>query len=278
MSLKLMLITNKPEIAVVAQTVGINRIFVDLEKTGKLERQGHLDTVISSHSLDDVSLIRGVIDKSKLLVRINPIHENSNVEIEEVISRGADILMLPMFKTSQEVSTFVKLVDGRARTCLLLETAQALVRIDQVLNVDGIDEIHIGLNDLHLSMGLDFMFELLSGGIIDYVCGKIKNKGIEYGFGGIAKLGTGQLPAEDIIKEHYRLGSGMVILSRGFFNNHDTRLNITGIRKELSLRVEEIRNFENSLVGFSEENYLLNNIEMSRKVCSIVENKERVNV
>ena len=53
------------------------------------------------------------------------------------------------------------IVNKRVKTCLLLETSQALCRLDDILTLEGIDEIHIGLNDLHLSMGLDFMFELL---------------------------------------------------------------------------------------------------------------------
>ena len=36
------------------------------------------------------------------------------------------------------------------------------------------------------------------------------------GFGGIARLGFGMLPAEHVIAEHYRLGSTAVILSRSF--------------------------------------------------------------
>lgn len=252
MSMELMLITNNPEIAIEAQVAGVNRLFVDLEMNGKLERQGHLDTVISSHTMEDVSLIREVLDTSKLLVRINPIYAGSSQEIEEVISRGADILMLPMFKTAEEVSTFVRLVDGRAKTCLLLETSQALVRIDEILKTGGIDEIHIGLNDLHLSMGLDFMFELLSGGIVEYVCEKIKSKGIRYGFGGIARIGQGTLPADMILAEHYRLGSEMVILSRAFHERVET---VNDLREKLSLReeVKRIRALENEFTVWSEK-------------------------
>ena len=47
---------------------------------------------------------------------------------------------------------------------------------------------------------------------------KFEDKGIPYGFGGIAQLGQGTLPAENIIAEHYRLGSSMAILSRSFCN------------------------------------------------------------
>ena len=46
------------------------------------------------------------------------------------------------------------LIDGRAYVSLLLETTQALVRIDEIVRVEGVDEISIGLNDLHRALGL----------------------------------------------------------------------------------------------------------------------------
>lgn len=57
MSLKLMYITNRPEIAQIAETAGVDRIFVDLEYIGKAERQGGMDTVQSHHTLEDVKKI-----------------------------------------------------------------------------------------------------------------------------------------------------------------------------------------------------------------------------
>ena len=95
-----MYITNNHQIAKYAQNVGVDRIFIDLEYIGKKERQGNLDTVISNHSLEDITTIRKVIDKSKLLVRVNPIHKGSKEEINEAIERGADIIMLPMFNNT----------------------------------------------------------------------------------------------------------------------------------------------------------------------------------
>ncbi len=210
------IITNDIKLAEYSQKCGIERIMVDLEILGKQERQGHLNTVISAHSFQDIKNIREVLTTSKLLVRINPINENSKEEIDKVISLGADILMLPMFTTSDEVSKFIKYINNRVTTCLLLETPQAMTRIDDILDIEGIDEIHIGLNDLHLAMGLTFMFELLSGGIVEYLSKKIVDKNIKFGFGGVARLGQGTLDAKLILSEHYRLNSSMVILSRDF--------------------------------------------------------------
>ena len=88
MALKLMYITNEKKIAKIAEDSGVDWIFIDLEINGKEERQGHLDTVISRHSIDDVSKIKRVLRKSELLVRINPIYKESKSEIDKVIKDG----------------------------------------------------------------------------------------------------------------------------------------------------------------------------------------------
>lgn len=233
--MRLIFITNHPDLARHAQDAGVDRIMVDLEHLGKIERQGHLDTLISRHSLADVDRLRKCLDTSELEVRCNPIHGDSQNEIEAILNRGADRIMLPMFRTRTEVDTFLSLVAGRARTCLLLETPQALVRIDEIIEAPGIDEIHIGLNDLHLSMGMDFMFELLSGGIVEYAIGKIRRKDIPVGFGGISRIGTGLLDASLILSEHVRLGSQAVILSRSF---HGQATTVAELEQTLNLKEE----------------------------------------
>lgn len=265
-------ITNDPELAQYAQDSGVDRIMVDLEYLGKRERQGHLDTVISVHSLQDINRVRNVLHNSKLLVRVNPINSGSEREINEVLSRGADIIMLPMFKTCREVERFISIINGRAAASLLLETSQALVRIDDILRIDGIDEVYIGLNDLHLSMGLDFMFELLSGGIVEYVTTKIKKKGIRFGFGGISRLGGGVLDSRLVLSEHIRLGSQIVILSRDF---HARARSLDELKMLINLEdeIKKIRSYVSYLLGLSEKELLCNSEKISRIVSEYIENR-----
>lgn len=216
--LKLMYITNDPQVACIAQAAGVDRVFVDMETVGKQERQGGMNTVQSKHTPDDVRSIRKVLTTSQLLVRVNQIYAGSQDEINEAIAAGADILMLPYFKTVEQVRTFLRFVDGRARTMLLFETPESVACLDEILALDGIDECFVGLNDLHLGYGRKFMFELLADGTVEAICRKFAAAGKPYGFGGIARVGTGTLPAEKIIAEHVRLGSQAVILSRSFCN------------------------------------------------------------
>lgn len=272
--MKTILITNDSKVAIYAEESGVDRIMVDLEILGKKNRQGHLNTVISEHKLKDITEIKKVITKSKLLVRINPINKNSKQEIEKVINNGAEIIMLPMFKTKIEVETFVNLVKNRAKKTLLLETPQALVRIDDILEVEGIDEIHIGLNDLHLGMNLKFMFELLSGGILEYLSKKIKSKGVVFGFGGIARLGHGLLDSSLILSEHFRLGSEMVILSRdlkGGVENYEEMIQKVDLKSE----IDKILFFLKSLESESNETLKQNKLLLNKIVNEIVEDKHK---
>ena len=168
MPLQMMYITNNPEVARIAEKYSVDRVWVDLEQIGKKERQGGLDTVQSTHSMEDVWKIRNSITgKAKLQVRVNPIYQSSQEEIDQVIEYGADIIMLPFFSMVDEVKRFIEMVDGRARTCLLLETISAERNIDAILDIPGVDEIHIGLNDLHLQYHQKFMFELLANGKVE---------------------------------------------------------------------------------------------------------------
>lgn len=185
MALKLMYITNNADVALIAEKYGVDRIWVDLESLGKEERQKGMNSVKSKHTIDDIRRIKPLLTKSEMLVRINHWNENSQKEIDDVISAGADMIMLPMWKTAEEVNAFLNAVDGRCKTTLLLETKEAAESLDEVLHNGGMDEIHIGLNDLHLSYGLDFMFELLSNGTVEMLINKIKQAGIPCGFGGI---------------------------------------------------------------------------------------------
>lgn len=254
--LKLMYITNRPEIAQIAESAGVDRIFVDMEFIGKDIRQGGMDTVQSHHMIEDIKNISNAINQAELLVRVNPIHDeldnymSSKEEIDLAIENGAKVLMLPYFKTVDEVRTFISLVDGRAKTMPLLETPGAVEVIDEILNLDGLDEIFIGLNDLSLGYKKKFMFELLVDGTVEKLCFKFKQKGIPYGFGGIASLGKGMLPSEHIITEHYRLGSTCAILSRSFCNTN--KINHIGLISSTFVNgVREIREYEERVSKYS---------------------------
>lgn len=273
MPLTLFYITNDLNVAEIAQRNGVNRIFVDLETLGKEERQKNMNTVKSNHSIDDIKRMSGVLSTSELLVRINPWNETSVQEINDVVDAGADIIMLPYWKQVDEVKKFLSAVRGRTKTTLLLETKEAVECVDEVLKLD-FDEIHVGLNDLHLSYGLTFMFELLSNGTVEMLCNKFKEKGIPYGFGGIAKLGEGLLPAEKIVMEHYRMGSSRAILSRAFCDVA-TVDSIESVDRIFNTNLKLLREYEKSVEFATAIEFSENKKEVAKCVNDIVENIRR---
>lgn len=209
-------ITNDPDFAAFATQCGVARLMVDLERNGKVERQGGLGTFISDHRPEDVAPVRRAAAQATLIVRINPLHAGSAGEIDQAVAAGANHLMLPMFRRPAEVAEFVALTGGRAATIALLETREALDSVAQWAILPGLDELYVGLNDLHRALGMRFMFEPLADGVVDRVAALAKQLGKRFGFGGIARLDEGLLPGRVVLGEHLRLGSSSVILSRTF--------------------------------------------------------------
>lgn len=269
MSLTLMYITNDTGIAGLAEKSGIDRIWIDMEYMGKEERQPGMNTVKSHHTLADISTIRKVISKSSLMVRVNPLHDKSFEEITESIRRGAEYVMLPMFYSPEDAKRFIDIVNGKAKTILLAETALAVQNIESICQLDGVDEIHVGLNDLSLSYKMKFMFELLADGTLDKLSCSFRKFNKRFGFGGIARIGYGDLPAEYIICEHYRLGSSMAILSRGFCNACGVK-DISEIEDIFIKGVSDIRAFERKLATYTQVDFEKNTQEVKKRVEAIV--------
>lgn len=275
----LMYITNDAKAAKIAEDNGVEWIMVDLEIIGKEERQGHRDTLISRHTLEDIKKIREAVKKSKLVVRINPIHHGTKKEIDRAVEDGADIIMLPYFKTAKEVKKFILYVNKRAETCLLVETPEAVEHIDEILDIPGIDYAYVGINDLHLGYKRLFMFSLLTDGTVEALCCKFRKKGIPYGFGGLARIGYGLLPAEYVLAEMYRQGSSIAIVSRSF-----TKAARPGdyemMEKVFMEGIRQVRSFEDELRR-KDYRFFLDNLRIIKeKVAEIEENiiKERGDV
>lgn len=265
--LKLMYITNDQAVAKIAAEAGVDRIFIDMEVLGKAERQGGMDTVQSHHVPEDIARVRAAIgDGTEIMARVNPLNSDSQAEIDASIENGADVLMLPMWRTADDLRQLVSMVDGRAKVMPLLETDTAADNLPEAIKVSGIDQMHIGLNDLHLCYHQKFMFQLLTDGTVDRLCAQLCDANIPYGFGGVGRPGSGALPAEYIIGEHYRLGSQYVILSRSFCNTGKVT-DLDEIRRIFADGVADIRRVERDCAAWTQEQF----DENHRRVCTCVE-------
>ncbi len=234
--MKTLFIANRPEIAAHAEQAGVDVIFVDMETRGKVERQGHLNTHMAAHTLEDVAAVRAVLGPAELMVRINPPWEGTAAEVDAAIAAGATRLMLPMFHSSREVAAFKAAVAKRVPVTLLVETAAALARMSAILPLlDPKDRVHFGLNDLSIDMKLGFLFEVVAGRLLDGPAALCREAGIAFGFGGVGRVGQGTLPADWILGEHARLGSEWVILSRAF---HGGAKSVEELTSQLDLSAE----------------------------------------
>ena len=239
----LLAITNSAATAQRLDAIPGVRVFVDLERNGKTERQAGRNTFISSHAIEDIGRVKAMLKHSRLMVRVNPYQADDetacSAEIDAVLAQGADMLMLPMFKAAGELQAFARLVGGRVPIVALLETKGALDSLQDWIDTPGLFEVFVGLNDLHLSLGCRFMFEPLAMGLVDRVAQAAKARGLRFGFGGVARLDEGALPGRDVLAEHVRLGSRAVILSRTFFR--------TDSLKTAENAIGELRSCESAL-------------------------------
>jgi len=214
--IELLQVTNDPALAARSDRLPGMRVWIDLERAGKAERQAGRDTFISDHQLADIAPVKAALRHGRLMVRVNPLSAQTPAEVDAVLAAGADRLMLPMFRTPADLRDFLAVVDGRCPVTALLETREALDSLDGWAGLPGLDEIFVGLNDLHLSLRRRFMFEPLADGHVQRVAQAAALHGKRFGFGGIAQLDGGLLPGRDVLAEHLRLGSQAVILSRTF--------------------------------------------------------------
>ena len=229
------IINNKPDIAEYVLQKGVNRIFLDLERIGKFERQGHLNTWKTSHKEEDIGQLKKIVPKGKLMVRLNKLNENSKTEINNAIRGGADWLILPMIKSIDDIEKFCSYVSLRVPVIPLIETKESIKLLPKIIKIEGIKEIYIGLNDLSLSLGSKFLFEPLANNILENASELLNYHKIPWGFGGIARYGEGLLPAEKILGEHVRLGSSRLILSRTFVRNLQ---NLSDIKESMDFSSE----------------------------------------
>jgi hypothetical protein len=211
--MKLSLITNCPDLAIPAEDAGIDRIFIDLEKLGKARRQHGHGLFLSDHRLEDIAKIRKVVRKAELMVRIDPLHPDSRDQIRIAIESGADVIMLPYFHTLEEAQEFIDLVAQKAATVLLVETREAASILAELTRLHGVSEIHLGLNDLSISLGKRFLFDLIPDGEIDVFSDVLRSSGLPFGVGGMACLQRRDLLVDPELVLAYQVCQGA---SRGW--------------------------------------------------------------
>jgi hypothetical protein len=191
---------------------------LDLETRGKRERQAGLGTWISTHDMERLPEIGSALTSAELFARVNPVSSESDGEVRRVLDMGARVLMLPMFCNATEVERFVDVVAGRASVVLLLETREAAEDIERICAVEGVGEVHVGINDLALSLGLHNRFAVFDSELVATIASSVRDAGLPFGIGGIGRIDDTTLPiAPDLVYAQYpRLGATAALISRAF--------------------------------------------------------------
>ena len=101
MALKLMYITNDPQIARIAAAAGVDRLFIDMEVLGKSERQKGMNTVQSHHVPEDIAVLRDALGPEvEIMARTDHMNPELKKQIDASVACGADVLMLPMWRSA----------------------------------------------------------------------------------------------------------------------------------------------------------------------------------
>jgi len=214
------LFTNDAALTAEADSAGIDRVGPDLERLGKIERQGGMGRWISDHAEDELPAVFAVLRRASHFVRCNPPHTGLADEIHRLIALGAETIMLPHFHTPDQARDFVRAVNGRARTVLLVETVSSAAKVAQLSKIEGVDEIHFGLNDLSLDLGVNNQFAVLCSTFLEDTCAALTALDFPFAVGGIGRALDATLPVpSDLVYAQYpRLGATGALLSRVYFN------------------------------------------------------------
>jgi 2-keto-3-deoxy-L-rhamnonate aldolase RhmA len=213
---------------------------VDIEILGKVERQGHKDTIISDHSLNDIIALKNLNLEAEIICRINPFHNGTFDEIDTAIRNGADVIMIPMITSMEDYQSMVDRIHDRAKVLPLIETPYSFFKLSEILNYSKLTQIHFGLNDLCISLGMKNLFEVLLSETFQDTVSNLITTGLTKGIGGIGDPQISQKVSPlALLNRYMECGSNSVILSRSFF--------IKSSEKEYIIRSLEI--FENSITS-----------------------------
>jgi hypothetical protein len=214
------LFTNDLGLAEQADLAGVDRIGLDLERIGKAERQIGTGFRLNDHHPSQLPAIRAALRGAKLCCRTNSPHPGLGQEVGGLLQHGVEVLMLPFFTTRAQAEQFVEMVAGRARVCLLVENVLAANILPELVRVAGVDEIHVGLNDLRISLtgSCQGRWELLTSDLLERMADTVLSAGLPFHLGGLGRSRDNTLPIPcDLLHAQWpRLGARGALLSRHF--------------------------------------------------------------
>ncbi len=212
---RLLAFSADPGYAAQAAAAGVDGIVVDWERRDKARRQADADTEINQDTPEDLRAVRSMV-ACRVLCRIDGPGSHTAEQLEEAITCGADEILLPMVRSTAEVAHALQIVAGRADLGILVETSDAVRRVDELAALP-IAHAYVCLNDLAIERGTSSIFGALVDGTVAAVCESLRRAGVPCGFGGLTLPDRGApVPCRLLIGEMARLGCSFSFLRRSF--------------------------------------------------------------
>ncbi|MDP5184473.1 aldolase [Blastococcus sp. BMG 814] len=191
---------------------GAAGIVVDWERRGKLRRQAGEGTQVNGDTPEDLTRVRSATS-GRVLCRINGFGPWTAGEVTDAVARGADELLLPMVRSTEEVDRALDLVAGRCGLGILVETQDAVDRAAELAR-RPLSRIYVGLNDLRIDRRSTALFAPLVDGTVEAVRAQVT---VPFGVGGLTLPGGGfPVPGDLLAAELVRIGTQFTFLRRSF--------------------------------------------------------------
>jgi len=195
---------------------GAAGVVVDWERRGKQARQAGADTEINGHTPEDLAAVRAA-QGGVVLCRVNRWSTRTPAEIDLAVGLGADEVLLPMVRRPEEVDAALDVVAGRCGLGILVETAEAVRRVEE-LALRPLSRIYLGLNDLMIDRGSGSLFVALVDGTVDRVAGTAVEAGIPFGVAGLTRPEAGRpVPSRLLQAALARAGASFTFVRRSFW-------------------------------------------------------------
>lgn len=213
-ALELLLFTHDADYARAAVAGGIDAIVVDWEWRGKSVRQAGRDTEINRGTDEDLSRLREAVPAATLICRINnDLDEVRARELDRAVALGADEIWLPMVRTLGEVTSSLARLGGRARLGVQVETRDAL-DLGPALERLDLARVYVGLNDLHIDLAREHLFEPLVDGTVERFRATYDGR---FGVAGFTHPAQGHpVPCRLLLAEMARLRCDFAVARRSF--------------------------------------------------------------
>jgi 2-keto-3-deoxy-L-rhamnonate aldolase RhmA len=152
----------------------------------------------------------------RVLCRVNGWGQWTAAEIDRAVCLGADEVLLPMVRRPEDVDAALDVVAGRCGVGILVETTEAVRRVDELLR-RPLSRVYVGLNDLMIDRGGRSLFAPLVDGTVDRIGASATAAGVPFGVAGLTVPEAGHpVPCRLLIGALARVGTTFTFLRRSF--------------------------------------------------------------